>query len=48
MTEQERIMPIKLGGSDNPDNLQILCSFHNIQKGAKHPDEWRKFLKKVV
>lgn len=33
----DHIMPIALGGSNWPDNLQILCPLCNDIKGAKHP-----------
>lgn len=33
----DHIMPLKLGGSNNPSNLQILCNTCNKVKGAKHP-----------
>jgi 5-methylcytosine-specific restriction endonuclease McrA len=38
--EIDHIMPIKLGGSSDPHNLQLLCFPCNRSKGAKHPDEW--------
>ena len=38
----DHIMPLALGGSNWPDNLQCLCPSCNISKGAKHPDEWAK------
>lgn len=33
----DHVMPIALGGSNWPDNLQLLCRECNIEKGAKHP-----------
>lgn len=36
----DHIMPIALGGSNWPDNLQCLCPTCNLSKGAKHPIEW--------
>lgn len=33
-------IPIKLGGSNWPSNLQILCAPCNLSKGAKHPIEF--------
>lgn len=35
-------MPLMLGGSNFPDNLQILCSTCNLKKHAAHPDEFEK------
>lgn len=36
----DHIMPLKLGGSNWPSNLQILCSHCNRIKSAKHPLDW--------
>lgn len=36
----DHVMPIKLGGSNWPSNLQILCKKCNLTKGAKHPIDW--------
>lgn len=36
----DHIMPLFLGGSNWPDNLQCLCKFCNLSKGAKHPNDW--------
>jgi hypothetical protein len=38
----DHIMPLALGGSNWPANLQCLCPFCNLSKGAKHPDDWAK------
>lgn len=38
----DHILPVKLGGKTNIENLQILCPTCNLRKGAKHPDEWIK------
>jgi 5-methylcytosine-specific restriction endonuclease McrA len=36
----DHIMPLFLGGSNWPDNLQCLCRFCNLSKGSKHPHDW--------
>ena len=38
----DHIMPLKLGGSNFPDNLQLLCPTCNLSKGHKHPDIYEK------
>lgn len=38
----DHVMPLALGGSNWPGNLQCLCPTCNLSKGAKHPDEWAK------
>ena len=38
----DHIMPIALGGSNWPSNLQLLCPGCNLTKSAKHPDVWSK------
>lgn len=38
----DHIMPLSLGGTNWPWNIQILCPTCNLSKGAKHPLEWAK------
>lgn len=38
--EIDHRLPILLGGSSDPSNLQLLCLPCNRSKGSKHPDEW--------
>lgn len=38
--EVDHILPVVLGGSSDPSNLQLLCLPCNRSKGRKHPDEW--------
>lgn len=33
-------VPVSRGGSNWPDNLQILCPRCNLSKGARTPEEW--------
>ena len=35
-------MPLVLGGTNNPENLQLLCPTCNLCKNATHPDEYEK------
>lgn len=37
----DHILPRSLGGTDHPDNLQLLCSGCNRSKGSKTMAEWR-------
>lgn len=36
----DHVMPVYLGGSNWPGNLQILCPSCNTSKGRKHPCDW--------
>jgi len=38
----DHVMPLILGGSNWPSNLQLLCPRCNRKKWAKHPDDWAK------
>ena len=38
----DHVMPIALGGSNWPKNLQCLCQLCNNKKHAKHPIDWAK------
>lgn len=40
----DHYVPLSLGGSNWPDNLQCTCPTCNMRKGAKHPDDWHKEL----
>ena len=40
----DHIVPLKLGGGNNIENIQILCPRCNLRKGAKHPDLFRKLI----
>lgn len=39
--EVDHILPKSLGGTDHPDNLQLLCSACNRSKGGRTMAEWR-------
>jgi len=36
----DHIMPLALGGTNWPDNIQALCPPCNLRKSAKHPIQW--------
>lgn len=38
----DHIMPLALGGSDWPENLQCLCASCNTHKCATHPIDWAR------
>ena len=39
--EVDHILPKSRGGTDHPDNLQLLCSGCNRSKGNKTMAEWK-------
>lgn len=39
---EDHIIPLSRGGSDWPDNIQLLCSWCNDSKGVKLMSEWRQ------
>ena len=38
----DHIMPLKLGGTNTDDNVQLLTPSCNLRKSAKHPDDWAR------
>ena len=38
----DHIMPVSLGGTNWPENLQALCKSCNLRKSNKHPDIWHR------
>jgi len=40
----DHIMPLKLGGGNGIDNIQLLCPLCNLRKGSKHPDQFMQEL----
>jgi len=39
--EVDHILPVARGGTNNADNLQMLCKPCNMSKGAKTMEEWQ-------
>jgi len=44
----DHIMPLKLGGNNSKDNIQLLCQPCNNKKSSKHPDIFLKEVKKSL
>ncbi len=40
----DHVVPLKLGGSNDRKNIQILCAPCNLKKGAKHPAQFMREL----
>jgi len=38
----DHVIPLARGGGNGPDNLQLLCPFCNLSKGAKDPIQWKQ------
>jgi 5-methylcytosine-specific restriction endonuclease McrA len=38
----DHVHPLALGGSNGPENLQLLCPSCNLSKHAQHPDDWAR------
>lgn len=36
----DHVQPVSRGGSNNPENLQLLCATCNLKKHKKTPEEW--------
>lgn len=36
----DHVVPLALGGSNDPENIVAACPACNLRKGAKHPMEW--------
>jgi 5-methylcytosine-specific restriction endonuclease McrA len=38
----DHVLPLSRGGSNGPENLQLLCPKCNLVKGSRHPDDWAR------
>ena len=44
----DHIVPLAKGGTNTDDNVQLLCQFCNLSKGAKMPDEFLKYRNELL
>lgn len=44
----DHIVPLVKGGTNTDDNVQLLCQFCNLSKGAKMHDEFVEYRKKLL
>jgi 5-methylcytosine-specific restriction endonuclease McrA len=44
----DHVLPIALGGTNDPKNLQLLCAPCNLRKGAKHPVDYAQSLGRLL
>lgn len=43
-TECDHIIPLSQGGSDNPDNLRMLCKWHHARKSSAEGNAARRHI----